>query len=154
MGMLLAVVLASTVGEVDGLIAEAVGEFRPIWPVRPELVRAVIRIESAGDPKAVSHAGARGLMQVMPATGRRLGVEPGELFDPRTNVRAGVKYLALLLERYQGDLVSALVAYNAGPKRKGVIPRNGETEHYVRKVLLAYRAELRWTIGREGAGGK
>jgi soluble lytic murein transglycosylase-like protein len=112
---------------------ESVGD---VYAVPPALVRAVIAVESAGRPRAVSRAGARGLMQLMPDTARKTGVPGEELFDPRRNILAGTRLLAVLLRHYEGDLVSALVAYNAGPRRRyAPVPRNGETPAYVARVL-------------------
>jgi soluble lytic murein transglycosylase-like protein len=107
--------------------------------IDPALVHAVIKAESNYQPGAKSHVGARGLMQVMPSTARDLGVTSAtRLFDPQANVEAGVKYLKSLLERFDGDLTSAIAAYNAGPeavsKYEG-IPPFPETQDYVRKVL-------------------
>jgi soluble lytic murein transglycosylase-like protein len=107
----------------------------------PTLVRAVTRVESDFDPREVSAKGARGLMQVMPATGERFGVTPDRLFEPAPNIAAGTAYLAWLLDRYRGDLDLALAAYNAGEgavDRYGGIPPFRETQTYVRRV----RAEL------------
>lgn len=111
--------------------------------IDPALVHAVIATESNYRPRATSRVGARGLMQVMPATARDLGVRSaGALFDPKQNVEAGVKYLKVLLERFDGDLPTALAAYNAGPgavsKHDG-IPPYPETRKYVRKVLSNFQ---------------
>jgi soluble lytic murein transglycosylase-like protein len=107
----------------------------------PELVAAVVWVESAGNYRAVSPKGARGLMQLMPATARDLGVR--DAFDPAANVDGGTRYLRWLLESFDNNEVLALAAYNAGPTRI----RDGrrwpaETRAYVRKVL-AMRDELR-----------
>ena len=104
--------------------------------LRPDLVRAVIQVESAFNPRAVSPKGAMGLMQLMPATARRFGViDP---FNPAENIRAGVSYLRQLLERYDQDEQLALAAYNAGPaavdKYGSSIPPYKETQNYVRKI--------------------
>ena len=90
--------------------------------VRKDLVRAVIQVESAFNPRAVSNKGAIGLMQLMPATARQFGVS--NAFDPNENVRGGVAYLRQLLDRYNGDERLALAAYNAGP---GAVDRHGQT---------------------------
>jgi len=104
--------------------------------IRPELVRAVIQVESAFNPRAVSPKGAMGLMQLMPATARRFGViDP---FNPAENIRAGVSYLRQLLERYDQDEQLALAAYNAGPaavdKYGSKVPPYKETQNYVLKI--------------------
>jgi soluble lytic murein transglycosylase-like protein len=101
-----------------------------------DLVRAVVRQESAYDPCAVSPAGARGLMQLMPATQAHFGV--ADPFDPRQNVAAGTRFLKQLLESYKGDLSLALAAYNAGPGRveqHGGTPPYPETLRYVSEIL-------------------
>lgn len=103
------------------------------------LVRAVIEAESGFNPRAVSHRGAQGLMQLMPSTARRLGVE--DPFDPEQNVRAGTRELRRLLDRYAGDVVLALAAYNAGQgavDRHGGVPPYGETRRYVRWIMSRY----------------
>jgi transglycosylase-like protein with SLT domain/uncharacterized protein DUF4124 len=104
--------------------------------VRPDLVRAVMQVESAFNPRAVSPKGAIGLMQLMPATMRQYGV--ANPFDPSQNVAAGVAYLRDLLDRYQNDETLALAAYNAGPTavdRHGqAVPPYRETRQYVTKI--------------------
>jgi soluble lytic murein transglycosylase-like protein len=110
--------------------------------IDPALVHAVVQAESNYRPGAKSHVGARGLMQVMPATGRDLGVKSASLFDPQQNLEAGVKYLKFLLERFDGDLPTAIAAYNAGPgavSRHAGIPPYPETQNYVRKVLSNFQ---------------
>jgi soluble lytic murein transglycosylase-like protein len=111
--------------------------------IDPALVHAVIEAESNYRASARSHVGARGLMQVMPATARDLGVTSARhLFDPQQNVEAGVKYLKFLLERFDGDLPTALAAYNAGPgavSKYDGIPPYPETQNYVRKVLSNFQ---------------
>lgn len=105
------------------------------------IVRAIIHAESAFNPNALSRVGAQGLMQLMPATGRRFGVT--NAFDPDQNIQGGVKYLAWLLKRFKGDLTLAAAGYNAGEgavdKYKGVPPYS-ETQRYVERVnILADR---------------
>jgi Transglycosylase SLT domain/Domain of unknown function (DUF4124) len=104
--------------------------------VRTGLVRAVVQVESGYNPWATSSKGALGLMQLMPATIRQFGVN--NPFDPLENIRAGVKYLRQLLDRYSDNEVLALAAYNAGP---GAVDRHGqavppykETRDYVKKI--------------------
>ncbi|MCY1023942.1 lytic transglycosylase domain-containing protein [Pyxidicoccus sp. MSG2] len=126
--------------EIDAAVAATV----PTYPVPRELVKAVIRRESAFNPKARSKAGALGLMQVMPFNAPLLGVTVEDLVDPARNILAGTRLLAVLLRHYQGDVISVLVAYNARPRELGApLPDNGETPEYVRSVLgffYAYRA--------------
>jgi hypothetical protein len=100
------------------------------------LVSAVIRAESNYEPRSVSRKGARGLMQLMPATARRFGVS--RPFDPRANVRGGVKYLRELADRYDGNPELVLAAYNAGEnaiETHGGVPPYRETVRYVQKIL-------------------
>ncbi len=112
--------------------------------LRPELVRAVIVVESAFNPRAVSKRGAQGLMQLKPSTARRYGVS--NAFDPEQNITAGAHYLRDLLRRFGNDLELTLAAYNAGEEaveRYGrSIPPFAETRHYVPAVLRVYRKLL------------
>lgn len=107
--------------------------------VDPKLVDALVRVESSYDPRAVSRKGAMGLMQLMPDTADRLQVE--DPFDPEQNVRAGVKEISRLVDRYAGSLQLALAAYNAGEgavaRYRGVPPYN-ETRNYVSRILTLY----------------
>jgi hypothetical protein len=109
------------------------------YEVEPDLARAVMRMESGGNPNAISHAGAMGLMQLMPSTAKGLGVDPK---DPERNLEGGIKYLSQLADKYNGDYVKTLAAYNAGPSRVdsyGGIPPFPETQRYVKNVLALYR---------------
>jgi soluble lytic murein transglycosylase-like protein len=105
----------------------------------PDLVNSVIHAESGFNSHAVSRKGAQGLMQLMPDTASRLGV--ANAFDPESNVGGGSRYLRELLERYNFDLIKALAAYNAGPKRveqyRGVPPYS-ETRAYVARIVREY----------------
>ncbi len=111
------------------------------YGVEEAVVRAVIHAESAFNPTALSHAGAQGLMQLMPATARRFGVT--DSYDAQQNIRGGVQYLAWLLKRFNGDLTLAAAGYNAGEgavdRHRGVPPYS-ETQRYVQRVgVLAER---------------
>lgn len=129
----------------DPIIQKVIAETGGPYPVPLPLVKAIIRQESAFRARAVSRAGARGLMQVMPGTALRVGVRPGDLFDPLQNIRAGVRLLSVLLASYRGDVISTLVGYNARPRKLfAPIPRNGETPEYVWKVLAYYE----WYSGK------
>ena len=112
--------------------------------VRPELVRAVIVVESAFNPRAVSKRGAQGLMQLRPATARRYGVS--DAFDPEQNITAGAHYLRDLMVRFGNDLELTLAAYNAGEdavERYGrSIPPFTETRNYVPAVMRVYHKLL------------
>ena len=107
----------------------------------PELIRAIVRVESGYNPKAVSSKGAMGLMQLIPATAQRFGV--ANPFDPQQNLEGGVNYLKYLMALFGGDLSLSLAAYNAGEhtvQRSGGIPAISETQDYVRKVRSIYQA--------------
>lgn len=117
-------------------IAAAVGSVQEVHPVPSALVKAIITAESGWNPRAVSRSGALGLMQLMPGTAAKTGVRREELFIPERNILAGTRLLAVLLRHYDGDVVSALVAYNAGARRPlAPVPQNGETPWYVWRVL-------------------
>ncbi len=107
--------------------------------VDPRLIHAVIKQESQYDPKATSNAGAKGLMQLMPATAKRFDCD--DRTDEASNVEAGTKYLAWLLKRFNGDVELALAGYNAGEgsvdKYQGIPPFN-ETQNYVKKIVANY----------------
>jgi len=107
--------------------------------VDPALVSAVISTESNWNTSALSRKGAQGLMQLVPETAQKLGVS--NAWDPQQNIDGGVRYLHMLLDRYNGDLPKALAAYNAGPSavdRWGGVPNYPETQEYVRKVTHTY----------------
>ena len=115
--------------------------------VDPLLVKAIIKTESDFDPRAVSRQGAKGLMQLMPATARELEVT--DPFDPYENIKAGTRYLRLLLDIFQGDIRKTLAAYNAGPGRVAKcrdLPAIPETMQYVQTVLAHYRSYRRQRV--------
>jgi len=133
--------------DITSIVNDAASRYR----VDPSLVMAVIQTESSFNPYAVSSAGAKGLMQLMDGTAAGLGV--ADPFDPVQNVNGGVRYLSELLNRYDGNLQTALAAYNAGPGRINslgisndhelrakydLLPQ--ETQHYINKVLAAYES--------------
>lgn len=132
----------------DDIIAEA--ERR--HGVDAPLIKAMVRAESAFDPKAVSHKGALGLMQIMPKNLKRLQVK--DPYNPWDNIMGGTRYLKQMLGRFEGQLPLALAAYNAGPKAveqyRGIPPYN-ETQNYVRKVMRFYagfKTEKRWLASK------
>lgn len=111
-----------------------------LYQIPVELVRAVIKVESDYDPRAVSVSGARGLMQLMPPTAERLQVK--DIDDPRENIFGGVRYLRILANTFNGDLELTVAAYNAGEEavmRHGGIPPYAHTRDYVVKVVAFYR---------------
>jgi hypothetical protein len=110
------------------------------YGVSPHLVKAIISVESCFDDQAISRAGARGLMQLMPTTAKLLGVD--DALDYDDNIRGGVEYYAQLLQRFERSDKLALAAYNAGPgavEKHGGVPPYRETQKYVRRVLDQYR---------------
>ncbi|KZE49551.1 lytic transglycosylase domain-containing protein [Rossellomorea marisflavi] len=121
----------------DSIISRAAERYG----IPAKLVHSVVKQESGYNPEATSHAGAAGLMQLMPGTARGLGVT--DIYDPEQNVFAGAKYLKQMLMKYDGDMKLALAAYNAGPgnvdKYSGVPPFQ-ETQNYVRKIMDSYYA--------------
>ena len=112
-----------------------------LYQLPEELIRAVIKVESDYDPRAVSSAGAQGLMQLMPETGTRIQVR--DPFDPRENIFGGVRYLRVLANLFNGDFDLTVAAYNAGEgavARYGGIPPYAETQDYVVRVRTYYAA--------------
>ncbi len=118
------------------MIEESVQKAAAKYSLTPGLIRAVIRAESNFQVDAVSRAGAKGLMQLMPATAKELGVT--DVFDIKQNIDGGAKYLRRMLDRFDGNIRKALAAYNAGPgtviKYNGRVPYP-ETRQYVKRVL-------------------
>jgi len=127
---------AQNAADIDQLVDQTASRFR----VDPELIRAIVQVESGYDPKAVSSKGAMGLMQLIPETAHRFGV--ANPFDPKQNLEGGINYLKYLLGLFGGDLKLSLAAYNAGEhtaQRSGGIPAIPETQNYVRKVTNIYQ---------------
>jgi soluble lytic murein transglycosylase-like protein len=121
----------------NGEFAEEIQAASEIFGVDAALIRAIMHAESWFQPEAVSHAGAQGLMQLMPATQQRFGV--ANAFDPLDNISAGAAYLAWLLNEFNNDLTKAIAAYNAGEnavKRHAGVPPFPETREYVRRVNI------------------
>jgi soluble lytic murein transglycosylase-like protein len=122
--------------QVGSAFSEQIRDTATRYGVDPTLVEAVIRMESAFNPWAVSRKGAQGLMQLMPRTASALGVR--DAFNPRQNIEGGVRHLRYLLDRYPGNVPLALAAYNAGEgavDSYGGIPPYAETQQYVQKIL-------------------
>lgn len=120
----------------DGFITEAAEKHGIAF----SLLKAIIKVESGFNPRAVSKKGATGLMQIMPDNFKLLDVQ--DPFDPRENIMAGTRYFKQMLLRYNGKLQLSLAAYNAGPNnvdRYNGIPLFPETEDYIRKVMNSYR---------------
>lgn len=118
---------------------EIIERYSEKYRVDPTLVRAVIQVESNFNPRCVSNKGARGLMQLIPATANRYGVT--KVHDPEENIKAGIRYLSFLLQMFGDDLQHALAAYNAGEgavQRYGGIPPYEETSTYVKRALTVY----------------
>ncbi len=116
-------------------------EAAALYQLPEPFIRAVMRVESDFTPDVVSHAGAMGLMQLMPRTALSMGVR--NPFDPRENILGGARFLRLLANRFNGDLMLTIAAYNAGQgavERHRGIPPYAETRRYVRNVLRYYYA--------------
>jgi soluble lytic murein transglycosylase-like protein len=113
------------------------------YALPPALVKAVVAVESNFEPRAVSHAGALGLMQLLPSTASQMYVD--DCFDATDNIYGGTRYLRVLANRFGGDLRLTIAAYNAGPEvveRVNGVPNIAETQSYVRRVLVLYRHYL------------
>ncbi len=126
--------------EITRLVARTASKHQ----VDPDLVHAIIQVESQYNPHAISRKGAMGLMQLVPETARKYGVR--NIFDPEQNIEGGVNYLKHLMELFGGDLPLSLAAYNAGENsvlRYGGIPSFQETRNYVRRVTSLYGWDLK-----------
>jgi soluble lytic murein transglycosylase-like protein len=134
----------ATAADIDSAIEEAAARHN----VDPNLVRAVVKVESNFNPNAVSRKGAMGLMQLMPATAHQLNVK--NPFDPQQNIDAGVRHLKQLLESYDGDINLTLAAYNAGAgavARSSGVPHYAETQKYVRRITNLYYGGFDFSSG-------
>lgn len=121
-----------------GYLGQKLKSYSEHYGVDPNIIYAMIEVESGFDPAALSPAGAIGLMQLMPATAQALGADP---WDPEQNLYAGIRYFKLMLERHK-TLENALAAYNAGSAavyKYGGVPPYPETERYVKNVIYIYR---------------
>jgi len=124
---------------VNGRYGKFIRDAAERYGLDPELIKAVIKVESSFNPFAVSEKGAMGLMQLMPGTAREMNV--GAPFEAEENIMGGSRYLRKLLNLFDGDLRLGLAAYNAGPNRvleNRAIPKISETEQYVEKVMREY----------------
>jgi soluble lytic murein transglycosylase-like protein len=126
-------------------VRRAAGKYK----LSEELLHAVMQVESAYQPRALSVKGAQGLMQLMPGTAKEMYVR--DVWSPEENIDGGARYLRTLANHYQGDLVKTLAAYNAGPdavKRAGGVPSYPETQEYVRRVI-----QISESLKRQNARG-
>lgn len=120
----------------SGPIASMVRKLAPEYQLNPNLVLAVVEMESNFNPAARSHKNAQGLMQLIPETAERFGVK--NVWDPEQNLRGGMSYLRWLMGHFEGDIALVLAAYNAGEgavERHGGIPPYAETQRYVRRII-------------------
>jgi hypothetical protein len=126
----------------DAIIEKYAGDYQ----LDPHLIRSIIATESGFNPKAISPKGARGLMQLMPATAARLGVQNS--FDPEQNIQGGIKHFRSLLDNFKNDFTLSLAAYNAGEnrvQRLGRVPEIKETREYVQSVTKRWNASKEFT---------
>ncbi len=133
--------LRARASDFDNLFVEVARRY----DLDPTLLKAVAQVESNFSAQAISHAGAKGLMQLMDTTAQVLGVE--NVFDPAQNIDGGARYLKEMLNRYHGDLKMALAAYNAGPgavDRWGSVPPYQETQAYIPRVLGLQQQYHNW----------
>jgi len=124
----------------DSQIHELVRTYSEKYGLDESLIHAMIRVESAGNPNAVSSKGAAGLMQLMPGTAKDMGVR--NIYDPAENIAGGTQFFAKLLDLFEGNVSLALAGYNAGPenvKKHGGIPPFKETQNYVRGVIRRWQ---------------
>lgn len=136
--------------DMDSIFEEA----SALYQIPSKLLRAVAKAESGFNPKAVSKAGAMGVMQLMPGTARSLGVS--DPYNARQNILGGAKYLKQNLDRFGGDVSLALAAYNAGPgsvTKYGGIPPYKETQNYVKKIMADYTGNNTILAGRTVSTG-
>jgi soluble lytic murein transglycosylase-like protein len=127
---------AGKIGQFSPQVETLISKYSAQNGLDPNLVRAVIKQESGGNPQSISAAGAQGLMQLMPETAAGYGVQ--NALDPEQNVAAGTRHLAGMLHEFGGDLPKALAAYNAGAgavKRYGGVPPYSETQRYVQNIM-------------------
>lgn len=151
--MISAVPAQSSPLSIQSQINSIVNRVSRFYQVDPKLIHAMIRVESDYDPTAVSSKGAMGLMQLIPSTARRFGVQ--NPFDPKENIQGGVSYLRYLLNLFGGNLPLSLAAYNAGAQaviRSGGVPSYPETEHYLREVTHFYHAKNSSTVATVNQG--
>ena len=136
--------------DMDSIFEEA----SALYQIPSKLLRAVAKAESGFNPRAVSKAGAMGVMQLMPGTARSLGVS--DPYNARQNILGGAKYLKQNLDRFGGDVSLALAAYNAGPNsvtKYGGIPPYKETQNYVKKIMADYTGNNTILAGRTVSTG-
>jgi len=135
----------------DTPYGELIYETARRYDINPELVAAIVWAESAFDPDAVSRKGASGLLQLMPATASRFGLDPSQIFEPSRNLAAGVRYLSWLRDRFDGDTTLVLAGYNAGEvnvDRYDGVPPFRETQMYIRRVYGWLEPD---SLGRPGS---